>query len=62
LHKAGKPIDLWQFITKAEVESIVKAKAKLDLEEEALKPYYEYFKEKMPYWKIKMGLYLAENN
>ncbi|MBS3737367.1 MAG: DNA helicase RecQ [Psychroflexus sp.] len=62
LHKAGKPIDLWQFITKAEVESIVKAKAKLDLEEEALKPYYEYFKEKMPYWKIEMGLYLAENN
>jgi len=62
LHRAGKPIDLWQYIDKTEVESIIKAQSELNLEEEALKPYYEYFEEKMPYWKIKMGLYLSENN
>ncbi|WP_445159316.1 DNA helicase RecQ [Mesohalobacter salilacus] len=62
LHRSGKPIDLWQYIDKTEVENILKAKNELNLEEEALKPYYEYFEEKMPYWKIKMGLYLAENN
>ncbi|WP_371815987.1 RecQ family ATP-dependent DNA helicase [Flavobacterium sp. CS20] len=60
LHQAEKPIDLWQYIDKTEVESILKAKTELNLEEEALKPYYEYFEEKMPYWKIKMGLYLGE--
>ncbi len=62
LRQSGKPIDLWQYIDKAEVESILKAQKELDLEEETLKPYYEYFEEKMPYWKIKMGLYLAEKN
>jgi len=61
LRQLGKPIDLWQYIDKTEVESILKAQKELNLEEEALKPYYEYFEEKMPYWKIKMGLYLSEN-
>jgi len=61
LHRAGKPIDLWQYIDKTEVESILKAQKELNLEEEVLKPYYEYFEEKMPYWKIKMGLYLSKN-
>ncbi len=62
LHRAGKPIDLWQYIDKTEVENILKAKKELNLEEEALKPYYVYFEEKIPYWKIKMGLYLGKNN
>ena len=36
--------------------------AKIDLPEaEGLKVYFQYFEEKMPYWKIKIGLYLLDN-
>ncbi len=61
LHRAGKPIDLWQYINKKEVDSILKAKTELNLEEESLKPYYEYFEEKIPYWKIKLAFYLSDS-
>lgn len=56
-NKEGKSIDLHQFITDREIENIQTAKQELD-GVEGLKPYYLYFEEKMPYWKIELGLYL----
>jgi len=56
MHSEGAEIDLHQFITSEEINSIKKAQNDLT-ETEGLKPYFEYFEEKMPYWKIKMGLY-----
>ena len=58
-HIEGEAIDLYQFITKDEVDSLQKATKKL-ADTEGLKPYFDYFEEKMPYWKIKMGLFLLE--
>ncbi len=57
LKETGSDIDLLQFISKKEIAEIKKA-AKTLKNPDALKPYFEYFEEKMPYWKIKMGLYL----
>ncbi|WP_273565367.1 DNA helicase RecQ [Maribacter halichondriae] len=59
MHSEGKDIDLHQFITSEEIENIKKAQNALP-EAEGLKPYFEYFDEKVPYWKIKMGLYFIE--
>lgn len=60
LHQSGKPIDLWEYISKTEVEDIKKVHDDLKLEDNVLKPIFEHFKEKVPYWKIKMSLYLGE--
>ena len=57
VHSEGIVIDLYQFITSEEIENIKKAQSELT-EAEGLKTYFEYFEEKVPYWKIKMGLYL----
>ncbi len=57
IHQTGAGIDLYQFISSEEIQQIKTAKETLE-NPDALKPYYEYFEEKMPYWKIKMGLYL----
>jgi len=59
MHAQGKEIDLHELITKEELSKI--EKAKIDLPEaEGLKVYFEYFEEKVPYWKIKIGLYLLD--
>ncbi len=58
MHEAGVEIDLGQFITPEEIQKVKKAKETVE-NPEALRPYFEYFEEKMPYWKIKMGLYLV---
>ncbi|MGB3149540.1 MAG: DNA helicase RecQ [Maribacter sp.] len=56
----GKTVDLHQFLTGEELDSI--ADAKEDLESaESLKAFFEYFEEKIPYWKLKIGLYLLDN-
>ncbi|SDD63625.1 ATP-dependent DNA helicase RecQ [Pricia antarctica] len=55
----GKSIDLYQFISDQEIENIKHAKSKLK-DPEGLSPYFDYFEEKIPYWKIKMGLYLLK--
>jgi ATP-dependent DNA helicase RecQ len=55
----GKSIDFNQFLSDQEIENIKKAQAELD-EPEGLRPYFDHFEEQMPYWKIKIGLYLAE--
>jgi ATP-dependent DNA helicase RecQ len=57
MHQLGNDFEFSQFITSEEIQLIKDAKIKLE-NPEALKPYFEYFEEKMPYWKIKMGLYL----
>jgi ATP-dependent DNA helicase RecQ len=61
IHSEGKPIDIEQFITSEERAAISKAKQELD-ETEGLKPYFVHFEEKIPYWKIRLGLYLFETN
>lgn len=59
LYLDGKDIDLYNFITKKEVGEVEKAKQKLE-NPEALKPYFEYFKEEMDYFKIRMALSIIE--
>lgn len=58
MREAGAEMDLYQFITSEEIQKIEMAKKALETPD-ALKPYFEYFEEKMPYWKIKLGLYLT---
>ncbi len=57
MHEGGTALDLYQFISSEEIQKIKKAKETLQ-NPEALKPYFEFFEEKIPYWKIKLGLYL----
>ena len=57
MHQLGEAFDFSEFITSEEIQQIKKAKKILE-KPEALKPYFEYFEGKIPYWKIKLGLYL----
>lgn len=57
-HQEGVAIDLHQFITDAEIKQIEEATTALE-NPEGLRPYFDYFEEKMPYYKIKLALYLA---
>lgn len=59
MHSQGEEIDLHELVTKAELSLIEKAKVALP-KAEGLKAYFEYFEEKVPYWKIKIGLYLLD--
>lgn len=59
MHAQGEEVDLQELVTAEELSQI--EKAKIDLPEaEGLKAYFEYFEEKVPYWKIKIGLYLLD--
>ena len=58
MHESGTKIKLDQFITSAEIEKIQKAKATFQ-NPEGLKVYFEHFEKKVPYWKIRLGLYLG---
>ncbi len=55
----GTPLDLHQFINSSEILKIQQAKKVLE-NPDSLKAYFEYFEEKMPYHKIKLGLYLKK--
>lgn len=57
MHELGAPFDFSEFISSEEIQKVKEAKDKLK-NPDALKPYFEYFEEKIPYWKIKLGLYL----
>ncbi|MFS4493051.1 DNA helicase RecQ [Maribacter sp. 2308TA10-17] len=59
MHAQGEEIDLHELVTTEELSQIEKAKIALP-EAEGLKAYFEYFEEKVPYWKIKIGLYLLD--
>jgi ATP-dependent DNA helicase RecQ len=61
LHKAGKDIDLSEYINEAEIDVILNAIKEVNPEDKALKPVFEYLKEEIPYWKIRMALYLSGN-
>jgi len=53
----GEAIDLHQLIATDELEVIERAKTEIE-DPTSLKEFFTHFEEKMPYWKIKMGLYL----
>jgi ATP-dependent DNA helicase RecQ len=55
----GTPLDLHQFINSSEILKIQQAKKVLE-NPDSLKSYFEYFEEKIPYHKIKLGLYLKK--
>ncbi len=57
MHQLGNDFDFSEFITSEESKQIKNAEKILD-NPQALKSYFEYFEEKIPYWKIKLGLYL----
>ena len=57
LHEEGMKVDFYQFIQPVEVKQVHDAVLKVE-DAEKLKSYYEYFKEEMPYWKIRLALYL----
>lgn len=59
VHEDGEEVDFSVFITDQEIQQIQEAKRELQ-NPEALRPYYDYFMEKMPYHKIKLGLLLGE--
>ncbi len=55
LYENGEDIDLKKFISEADLQAVRKAQSKLD-NIEALKPYFEYFKEEMDYGTIRVAL------
>ncbi|OUD35056.1 DNA helicase RecQ [Flavobacterium sp. FPG59] len=55
----GKDIDLTPFISNDEVIEIAVAKTKLEAPS-TLKPYFDYFEEKLDYGKIRLGLAILE--
>ena len=59
LYLDGVNIDLSQFISKEEVSQIAEAKIKLE-SPNALKPYFDYFEEKIAYDKIRLALAILE--
>ncbi len=59
MHEEGKPINLLDFINKDEITLVNKAKKELQHDEESIKPIFEHLQEQVPYWKIRMGLYLG---
>jgi ATP-dependent DNA helicase RecQ len=59
LYIDGVPIDLSPFITNEEVAQIAEAKQKLE-SPNALKPYFDFFEEKMAYEKIRLALAILE--
>lgn len=59
LYLDGEAIDLYQFISEEEVILIAKAKLKLE-SPTALKPYYDYFEEKIAYDIIRLALSIIE--
>jgi ATP-dependent DNA helicase RecQ len=58
-HEEGKLVELEQFISSQDLRMIQKAKDELG-EIEGLKTMFLHFEEKVPYWKIKLALYLTQ--
>lgn len=55
LYADGKEINIYDFVTKEEVELVRKAQEALE-SPATLKPYYDFFKEEMEYFKIRLSL------
>ncbi|MGB3774730.1 MAG: RQC domain-containing protein, partial [Leeuwenhoekiella sp.] len=60
LQTDGEEIDLSRLISQADLDSLDQAKSEID-DPTSLKAFFTYFDEKLPYWKIKMGLYLLQS-
>src|SRR5690606_35664289 len=54
-YKEGNLEKMRELISSEEILKIKKAKKELE-DPEKLRPYFEYLEEKIPYWKIKLGL------
>ena len=59
INELGTPLDLHQFINSSEILKIQQAKKVLE-NPDSVKAYFEYFDQKIPYHKIKLGLYLKK--
>ncbi|MDX1362806.1 MAG: DNA helicase RecQ [Arenibacter latericius] len=59
LYVDGKEVDIFEFVEKSDVEKVAKAKKELE-SPDALKPYFEYFEEKMEYATIRLALSVIE--
>lgn len=59
LYSDGAAIDLNSFISEEEIAQIAEAQIKLE-SPNALKPYFDYFEEKMDYGKIRLALTILE--
>lgn len=55
LYTDGKDIDIYNFVTKGEVEKVRKSKEVLE-SPNALKPYFEYLNSEIAYFKIRLAL------
>ena len=61
LYSKGKAINIFDFVSKSDVEAVRKAKIKLDAPK-ALRPYFEYFNEDMDYFKIRLALSVVDKD
>ena len=59
LYSDGKDINIYDFISKSDVEAIHQAKIELD-SPNSLKAYYDYYNEQMDYFKIRLALSVIE--
>ena len=59
LYEEGMAVDFDQFIQPVEVAQINAASSKVE-DPEKLKSYYAYFNEDIPYWKIRLALFLKD--
>ena len=55
LYSDGKDINIYDFVSKSDVEAVHQAKIELD-GPNALKDYFDYFNEQMDYFKIRLAL------
>ncbi|WP_378174460.1 DNA helicase RecQ [Aquimarina sp. SS2-1] len=60
LYNAGEDIDLKQFVSKEDINSVKEAKETLD-NPDTLKPYFEHFEQAMDYNTIKLALAVLES-
>ncbi|WP_394364218.1 RQC domain-containing protein [Formosa algae] len=60
LHSDGKDINIYDFVSKREVEDVKKAKATIE-GSTSLKAYYDYFDEQLDYFKIRLALSVIDN-
>lgn len=61
LYSDGKTISIYDFVTKEEVDSIKEAQKTLE-NPQTLKPYFDFFKEQIEYFKIRLALAIIEKD
>ncbi|MFB9052196.1 DNA helicase RecQ [Formosa undariae] len=60
LHSDGKDINIYDFVSKREVEDVKKAKSNIE-GSTSLKAYYDYFDEQLDYFKIRLALSVIDS-